>query len=149
MANIVSSFEKWGRRRCRFRPSWHYFTYIYILPMGSSVRRNTNWVPGPILTCNTELFRKKINKKNFKAKIGEFCKTFCFAFREPSQITFAFYKNLHLHKIGNQNKKQHGFLSFLWFFPMGNFLSWNKENYSWNITSFSLKQTDKQIALLK
>ena len=24
MANFVSSFEKWGRRRCRFRPSWHY-----------------------------------------------------------------------------------------------------------------------------
>ena len=24
MANFVSPFEKWGRRRCRFRPSWHY-----------------------------------------------------------------------------------------------------------------------------
>ena len=26
MANFVSCFEKWGRRRCRFRPSWHYPT---------------------------------------------------------------------------------------------------------------------------
>ena len=26
MANFVSPFEKWGRRRCRFRLSWHYFT---------------------------------------------------------------------------------------------------------------------------
>ena len=24
MANFVSPFEKWGRRRCRFRLSWHY-----------------------------------------------------------------------------------------------------------------------------
>ena len=24
MANFVSSFEKWGSRRCRFRLSWHY-----------------------------------------------------------------------------------------------------------------------------
>ena len=24
MANFVSRFEKWGRRRCRFRPPWHY-----------------------------------------------------------------------------------------------------------------------------
>ena len=24
MANFVSPFEKWGRRRCHFRPSWHY-----------------------------------------------------------------------------------------------------------------------------
>ena len=25
MANFESCFEKWGRRRCRFRPSWHYY----------------------------------------------------------------------------------------------------------------------------
>ena len=24
MTNFVSRFEKWGRRRCHFRPSWHY-----------------------------------------------------------------------------------------------------------------------------
>ena len=24
MVNFVSPFEKWGRQRCRFRPSWHY-----------------------------------------------------------------------------------------------------------------------------
>ena len=28
MANFVSRFEKWGRRRCCFRPSWHYLTVI-------------------------------------------------------------------------------------------------------------------------
>ena len=27
MANFVTPFEKWGRRRCHFRPSWHYYVY--------------------------------------------------------------------------------------------------------------------------
>ena len=30
MANFVSPFEKWGRRRCRFRPSWPYSRPILI-----------------------------------------------------------------------------------------------------------------------
>ena len=29
MANFVSPFEKWGRRRCRFRPSWPYSLVPY------------------------------------------------------------------------------------------------------------------------
>ena len=29
MANFVSPFEKWGRRRCRFRPSWPYCTALF------------------------------------------------------------------------------------------------------------------------
>ena len=29
MANFVNRFEKWGRRSCRFRPSWHYCWGLY------------------------------------------------------------------------------------------------------------------------
>ena len=28
MANFVNPFEKWGRRRCRFWPSWHYSVHL-------------------------------------------------------------------------------------------------------------------------
>ena len=44
MANFVSHFEKWGRRRCRFRPSWPYYAYLvlccFVLWIESGVRRN-------------------------------------------------------------------------------------------------------------
>ena len=43
MANFVSHFEKWGRRRCRFRPSWHYLAASFFWPrtFGYTVYKNS------------------------------------------------------------------------------------------------------------
>ena len=39
MANFVSPFEKWGRRRCRFQPSWPYLWCFNLLYQRSKVFR--------------------------------------------------------------------------------------------------------------
>ena len=55
MANFVSPFEKWGRRRCRFRPSWHYSTSkgqliwkgnIVVFNSSKNELENFNFCPG-------------------------------------------------------------------------------------------------------
>ena len=55
MANFVSPSEKWGRLRCRFRPSWHYSTSkgqliwkgnIVVFNSSKNELENFNFCPG-------------------------------------------------------------------------------------------------------
>ena len=79
MANFVSHFEKWGRRRCHFRPSWHYYWLLIIpdLTFKSSVQLNNYWRCHKVFTsglfldfpfkwkfeCSPELCRNRKRKE--------------------------------------------------------------------------------------